>query len=112
MITPELRALGHQKFARSLQDLQLSARSHDLCCAQAMEELYSELARRYAGSHVRVAKFQADIERDFSSEKFGLRTFPTIVILPAGQAGYIKYPSETRDADTLDMWVRTVAGYQ
>ncbi|CAL8460549.1 g78 [Coccomyxa elongata] len=80
--------------------------------SQAMEASYSELAQRYAGSHVRVVKFQADIERDFSSEKFGLRTFPTIVILPAGQAGYIKYPSETRDADTLDMWVRTVAGYQ
>lgn len=77
-----------------------------------MEASYSELAQRYEGSHVRVAKFQADIERDFSSEKFGLRTFPTIVMLPAKQPGFIKFPSETRDADTLDMWVRTVAGYQ
>lgn len=77
-----------------------------------MEESYSELAQRYAGSHVRIAKFQADVEREFASESFGLRTFPTIVALPKGQPGYIKYPSENRSADTLDMWVRTVAGYQ
>jgi adenylyl-sulfate reductase (glutathione) len=77
-----------------------------------MEASYSELAGRYAGSHVRVAKFQADVERDFASENFGLKTFPTIIALPKGHSGYIKYPSETRDADTLDLWVRTVAGYQ
>lgn len=80
--------------------------------AQAMEQSYSELAKRYQSSHVRVAKFQADVDRDFAAEKLGLRTFPTIVALPKGHAGYIKYPSETRDADTLDMWVKTVAGYQ
>ena len=79
---------------------------------QAMEQSYSELAKRYQGSHVQVAKFQADVDRDFAAEKLGLRTFPTIVALPKGHQGYIKYPSETRDADTLDMWVRTVAGYQ
>ena len=83
-----------------------------LCLLQAMEQSYSELAKRYQGSHVRVAKFQADVDRDFASERLGLKTFPTIVALPAGHKGYIKYPSETRDADTLDMWVKTVAGYQ
>ena len=77
-----------------------------------MEQSYSELAERYQGSHVRVAKFQADVDRDFAADRLGLRTFPTIVALPAGHKGYIKYPSETRDANTLDMWIKTVAGYQ
>lgn len=27
---------------------------------------------------------QADVERDFAAEKFGLKTFPTLVLLPKG----------------------------
>lgn len=27
---------------------------------------------------------QADVERDFATEKFGLKTFPTLVLLPKG----------------------------
>ena len=79
-----------------------------------MEAAYSELAQRYVGSsHVRIAKFQADVERDFSSEHFGLKTFPTIVALPKGHSGFIKYPSENRTTASLDMWLKTVAaGYQ
>ena len=81
---------------------------------QAMEASYSELAERYAGSsQVQIARFQADVERDFSSQSFGLKTFPTIVALPNGYSGYLKYPSENRTADSLQMWLRTVAaGYQ
>jgi adenylyl-sulfate reductase (glutathione) len=78
-----------------------------------MEAAYSELAQRYAGSHVRIAKFQADVEREFSTEQFGLKTFPTIVVLPKGRPGFIKYPSENRTPAALDMWLKTVAaGYQ
>lgn len=78
-----------------------------------MEASYSELAQRYAGSHVQIARFQADVEREFSSESFGLKTFPTIVALPRQYSGYIKYPSENRTADSLQMWLRTVAaGYE
>jgi adenylyl-sulfate reductase (glutathione) len=76
-----------------------------------MENSYAELADRYNGSHVRVAKFQADVHRDFSAGEFGLQTFPTLVMLPQAGTRVIKYPSETRDADTLDMWVKSVAGY-
>lgn len=114
-----------------------------------------------------VAKFQADVERDFAADKFGLKTFPTLVLLPKGSKGgerlgwralwggtswgcrrvlnlqpaqrvgeydeqrwpdapphrppkprpprrpagdFIKYPSERRDAETLNMWVRTLTG--
>ena len=44
-----------------------------------MEQSYSELARRYKGSHVQVAKFQAAVDRAFAAEQLGLRPFPTIV---------------------------------
>ena len=49
---------------------------------QAMEGSYSELAEQLQGSHVRVAKYQADVDREFAQERFGLKTFPTIVMLP------------------------------
>ena len=85
----------------------------DAFLAQGMEESYEELAERYAEtSDVRVAKFQADIEREFSTSTFQLKTFPTIVLLPKGKKGYIRYPSERRDTDSLDMWVRSLVGYQ
>jgi adenylyl-sulfate reductase (glutathione) len=77
-----------------------------------MEASYGALAESLAGTHVRVAKFRADTARDFASETFGLRTFPTIVMLPKAKPGHITYPSERRDADTLGMWVSAVAGYE
>ncbi|PRW60889.1 transducin beta 3 isoform A [Chlorella sorokiniana] len=79
---------------------------------KGLEGDYAELAEQMAGSNVTVAKFQADVERDFAADKFGLKTFPTLVLLPkSGKSGeFIKYPSERRDVDTLKMWVRTLTG--
>ena len=39
---------------------------------------------------------QADTDREFAAEKFGLKTFPTLVLLPkAGKPGsYVTYPTE------------------
>ena len=50
------------------------------------------------------------MDREFCTEKLGLKTFPTIVYLPKGREGFIRYPSEKRDVDTLKMWVKTFAG--
>ena len=84
-----------------------------LAALQGLEPDYAELAERFAGSSVRVAKFQADVEREFAAEAFGLKTFPTIVLLPKSQPGQlIRYPTERRDADTLAMWVKTLTGTQ
>jgi adenylyl-sulfate reductase (glutathione) len=82
---------------------------------QAMEESYQEVATQMAGnSNLRIAKFQADVERDFASTKFGLKTFPHIAFLPSsGVSGSaIKYPSERRDTETLSMWLKTISGYE
>lgn len=75
-----------------------------------MEKAYEELAEQYKGSHVEVAKFRADTERDFSATEFGLQTFPTLVLLPQASTAVIRYPSETRDTATLGMWVAALAG--
>jgi hypothetical protein len=48
-----------------------------------MEASYDALATQMAGSHVRIAKYQADIDREFCNENLQLKTFPTIVYLPA-----------------------------
>nr|AAM18118.1 5'-adenylylsulfate reductase [Chlamydomonas reinhardtii] len=77
---------------------------------QAMEANFEELAKHMTGHKVRVAKYQADIDREFCNENLQLKTFPTIVYLPPNSKQVIKYPSERRDVDTLSMWVKTVAG--
>ncbi|GLC45103.1 aspartic proteinase precursor [Pleodorina starrii] len=77
---------------------------------QALEPAYEELAAQLGGSNVTVAKYQADIDREFANENLQLKTFPTIVYLPPNSTQVIKYPSERRDVDTLAMWVKTVAG--
>lgn len=75
-----------------------------------MEPSYEELAADI-GSDVRIAKFQADTEdaRPFASSNLGLKTFPTIVLLPKSGGPYIKYASERRDVQSLKMWLRAVA---
>ncbi|KAK9808508.1 hypothetical protein WJX73_002967 [Symbiochloris irregularis] len=78
--------------------------------SQAMEPSYEQLAAEI-GNDLRIAKFQADTDdaRPFASSELGLKTFPTIVLLPKSGGPYIKYGSERRDVQTLKMWLRTVA---
>ncbi len=75
-----------------------------------MEPAYGELADALKGTHVTVAKYQADTDREFATESLKLKTFPTIVFLPKGRDSVIKFPSDRRDIDTLKMWVKTIAG--
>lgn len=49
---------------------------------QALEPSYEALAAHLADSNVTVAKYQADIDRDFCNDNLQLKTFPTIVYLP------------------------------
>jgi adenylyl-sulfate reductase (glutathione) len=77
---------------------------------QGMEASYEELAKNMAGGHVRVAKYQADVDKEWAKANAGLTTFPSIVFLPKAKPGFIKYPSERRDAETLEMFAKAVAG--
>jgi hypothetical protein len=47
-----------------------------------MEADFAALGQAMKGSNVTVAKYQADIDREFANEKLGLKTFPTIIYLP------------------------------
>ena len=75
-----------------------------------MELAYEQVAKDVSGPNLRVAKFQADIERDFAEQRFGLKSFPTISFLPHGSTQIIKYPSERRDPHTLELWLKSMAG--
>lgn len=77
---------------------------------QAMESSYNSLAEKHQSTGLTVAKFQADVDREFSEKRLGLKTFPTVVLLPKGSSAYIKYPSERRDVETLNMWVSSLLG--
>lgn len=47
---------------------------------------------------------------EFAASEFGLKTFPTLVLLPQQSETVIKYPSERRDVETLRMWLKTTTG--
>ena len=79
--------------------------------SQAMEQAYEELASRYAGHpRVRVAAFRADEaeHRPFAEKELGLKTFPTVVMLPRGSKRVVKYDSEARDVESLEMFLRAL----
>lgn len=73
--------------------------------SKGLEPAFAELADELSSDSMVFAKFQADIERDFSAEKFGLKTFPTLVLLPKNSDKVFKYPTDKRDVDTLKMWL-------
>lgn len=75
-----------------------------------MEGSYSELAENLRGSSTVVAKHQADLDKEFSSSKLGLTTFPTIIFIQKNTPGFVRYPSERRDTETLKMWIKTIGG--
>lgn len=53
-----------------------------LSSVQALEPDYAALAEHMAGSEVRIAKYQADVDREFANASLGLKTFPSIVYYP------------------------------
>ena len=48
---------------------------------QGFEPTYTQVASDIASSDLRVAKYQADIDRDYA-ETLGLKTYPTLIFLP------------------------------
>jgi len=65
---------------------------------QAMEDNYESLAEELAGSFD-VVKFRGDEEREFVSENFDVKSFPTILVNKGGKM--TKYDSEDRDVAAL-----------
>lgn len=74
---------------------------------QGMEPAYTEYAKAAAGDDLRVAKYQADVDKDFAMT-LGLKTYPTIIMLPKGKEGYVKYESEERTPEAWSAWKDSV----
>ena len=109
----ELAALASASLRDKTTILALYAPWCQFC--QALEPAYASLAAKYAGSaSVDVAVFRADTEEDgakaFASAELRLGTFPTIVVLPS-TGGVVKYESDARDVESLDMFVRALGGF-
>ena len=56
------------------------------------------------------AAFRADeaAHRPFAESALGLETFPTVVMLPRGSKKAVKYDSEARDVESLEMFLRAL----
>eukprot|EP01023_Acetabularia_acetabulum_P053360 TRINITY_DN5970_c0_g1_i10.p1 TRINITY_DN5970_c0_g1~~TRINITY_DN5970_c0_g1_i10.p1 ORF type:complete len:439 (-),score=70.87 TRINITY_DN5970_c0_g1_i10:429-1676(-) len=105
----QLNALAQQQAGRD-QNTLVALYAPWCQYSQGMEGSYAALAEEFKGSkNVQIAKFQADIERDFAESEFGLKSFPTVVLLPKKGGKFIKYPSERRDVDSFKMWLKAVA---
>ncbi|XAR65658.1 Adenylyl-sulfate reductase (thioredoxin) [Bertholletia excelsa] len=76
---------------------------------QAMEGSYIELAKKLAGTSVKVGKFRADGEqKPFAQQELQLGSFPTILFFPKHSSRPIKYPTEKRDVDSLMAFVNAL----
>ncbi|GMI72727.1 PAPS REDUCTASE HOMOLOG 26, APS reductase 3 [Hibiscus trionum] len=76
---------------------------------QAMEESYLELAKKLAGSGMKVAKFRADGEqKEYAKRELQLGSFPTILFFPKHSSKPIKYASEKRDVDSLMAFINAL----
>jgi adenylyl-sulfate reductase (glutathione) len=78
---------------------------------QALEPDFAAFAAAEGGaaSSLRVAKYQADVDREYS-ETLGLKTYPTIIFLPKGSDKVVKYGSDRRTVESLSMWARALRG--
>ena len=46
--------------------------------------------------------------RPFAEKELGLKTFPTVVMLPRGSKRVVKYDSEARDVESLERFLRAL----
>nr|AAC26855.2 5'-adenylylsulfate reductase [Ulva intestinalis] len=70
---------------------------------QGLEPDYEAVAQEAGGAGLRVAKYNADADREYS-ESLGLKTFPTIIFLPKGSDKVVKFESDRRTVESMTMW--------
>lgn len=70
---------------------------------QGLEPTYATVAEDIGGEDLRVAKYQADEDREYA-ETLGLETFPTIIFLPKATDQVIKFTSDRRTEESMTMW--------
>jgi adenylyl-sulfate reductase (glutathione) len=70
---------------------------------QGLEATYAEVAEDATSDTLRVAKYQADVDKEYA-QSIGLTTYPTILFMPAGSDKIVKYTSDRRTVESLQMW--------
>ena len=76
---------------------------------KGLEPEFASFAEKATSPSLQVAKYQADIDRDYCETTFGLKTFPTIVFLPKNSNKVIRYTSDRRSEEALQMWANALA---
>eukprot|EP00892_Ulva_mutabilis_P006785 jgi/Ulvmu1/4479/UM002_0204.1 len=74
---------------------------------QGLEPTYNAVAESIAGEKLRVAKYQADIDKEYA-QSIGLGTFPTILFLPNNSDKIVKFTSDRRTDESLIMWANAL----
>eukprot|EP01025_Chloroclados_australasicus_P047365 TRINITY_DN5292_c2_g1_i1.p1 TRINITY_DN5292_c2_g1~~TRINITY_DN5292_c2_g1_i1.p1 ORF type:complete len:256 (+),score=29.36 TRINITY_DN5292_c2_g1_i1:1-768(+) len=76
--------------------------------SQGLEPAWTEFAKSSASDTLRIAKYQADVDREYS-QTIGLTTYPTIIFLPKNNDKIMKYTSDRRTVESLQMWANAFA---
>jgi adenylyl-sulfate reductase (glutathione) len=71
--------------------------------SQGLEADYETFASQVQQDKLRVAKYQADVDKEWS-KTIGLTTYPTLLYMPAGSDKIVKYNSDRRTVESLTMW--------
>jgi adenylyl-sulfate reductase (glutathione) len=75
--------------------------------SKGLEADFEAFAKGSAGNKLRVAKYQADVDKDYA-KTIGLTTFPTLLYMPSGSDKIIKYTSDRRTVESLAMWANAL----
>lgn len=75
---------------------------------KGLEDDFNEFAAN-APKGLKVAKYQADLDRDYCQEQFDLQSYPTITFLPKNNKSAIKYSSDRRTVESMTMWANALA---
>ena len=113
MCTGEVEALEKEKLealAAGERDMDSMIVLYAPWCqfCQGMEAAYAEFAKAMAGENLRVAKYQADVDKEYAMT-LGLETYPTIIHMPKGKDGFVKYESDVRTSAAWSEWLASVA---
>lgn len=74
---------------------------------QGLEPTYNAVADTISGEKLRVAKYQADTDKEYA-QSIGLTTFPTILFMPKNTDKIVKFTSDRRTEESLEMWANAL----
>lgn len=74
---------------------------------QGLEPTYNAVAEAISGDKLRVAKYQADVDKEYA-QSIGLGSFPTILFMPNNTDKIVKFTSDRRTEESITMWANAL----